>query len=531
MDTFLKSLKSCKFFFTNFNKRKWLGNIDFFIFLLSIVLAFEIFSIRGNVDLGLGDEGYLWYGADRVFHGEVPIRDFESYAPGRYYWSAFFFKLWKPGLICLRLSESVFQAFGLFFGLLAAKRFTHNRWELAAIGLVLALWMYPEYKVFDCAIPIMAVFAGLKISESPSWIVCWFAGFLMSLGLFVGLNHGLYLFVSVPIILLVNSKKIKISRWGAVGIGMAVGFIPYIRLFLFSKDFFPAFFKEFLRVKERGDNVHVPVPWPWTVHWSTGWDSYSFAAYLFGVLFLVVPIFYLFNIYSRFYPLEKIKTVNQFNLICATIGLVYLHYAFSRADYQHLAVALSPFWLSFFGYEQASPSWRKVRIFLGVVISILSIGVQAQWIQYFNSQQYGWVERPIGEDKILMNPKTAMAIDGAQEIVGQLKSGENILFLPHLPSLYAVFGLKSPIWATYVIFPLLSWEQEQAIQEMERNNVVWAVIDNEPLDGQNDLSFQNENPQFWKYLMEHFQIARKNYLFWDCYLLRRNDTERKSPSP
>ncbi len=68
---------------------------------------------KGRVGFNPADEGFLWYGVQRTVAGEVPLRDFQSYEPARYYWCAAGALLLGQGLVAMRLSEAVAQAIEL----------------------------------------------------------------------------------------------------------------------------------------------------------------------------------------------------------------------------------------------------------------------------------------------------------------------------------------------------------------------------------------------------------------------------------
>ena len=116
-------------------------------FALAATTVFGLFAWQGNAGFDLGDEGYLWYGAKQVMQGAVPMRDFMSYDPGRYYWSAAFMGLWgDDGIMSLRYAVAIFQAAALLVAIELIARTERRSSVLFVLLAVLALasWMLPR---------------------------------------------------------------------------------------------------------------------------------------------------------------------------------------------------------------------------------------------------------------------------------------------------------------------------------------------------------------------------------------------------
>ena len=156
---------------------------------LTLIAIIALFIFQGNKGFSLWDEGFLWYGVQRVMMGEVPIRDFMAYDPGRYYWSAALMSLWGDnGIMALRGAVAVFQAIGLFVGLLLIARTVkkQNIPYLLLSVITLVVWMFPRHKLFDISLSILSIAVLAFLVQSPTNRRYFFSGLCVGLVAILG---------------------------------------------------------------------------------------------------------------------------------------------------------------------------------------------------------------------------------------------------------------------------------------------------------------------------------------------------------
>ena len=217
------------------------------VFTLANFLVFALFLWQGNKGFNIADEGYLWYGAQRVMLGEVPLLDFRSYDPGRYYWSATLMSLWGDnGIMSLRWTLAIFQAIGLFVGLLLIARAEkiQNSLYLLLSSLTLVVWMYPRYKVFDISISILLIGVLTFLIQKPTRRRYFLTGLCVGLVAVFGRNHGVYgVAGSIGCIAWLSIKRSEgpglvksVIIWAT---GVLVGYMPIFFMALFVPGFAP----------------------------------------------------------------------------------------------------------------------------------------------------------------------------------------------------------------------------------------------------------------------------------------------------
>ena len=140
------------------------------------------------------------------------IRDFASYDPGRYLWSAFWFKLLgDSGIISVRLATAALSVFGLTCGL-SLRRVIQSNCMLAVMGVVLWLWMFHNSKRLITASRCLEVYFAVLLVEKPKVSRHFGVGIFLGLAAFFGRNHGFYGLIAYFLLILFIWHKLSRVR-------------------------------------------------------------------------------------------------------------------------------------------------------------------------------------------------------------------------------------------------------------------------------------------------------------------------------
>jgi len=488
------------------------------IVLLSLALATVSFLIQGDIGLDLGDEGHAWYATTRTALGDVPLRDFRSYDPGRYYWGAAWFKLLGPGIISLRIGMTIMQALGLVFGLLTLRRVVRRWWLLMILAVLLLTWMLPIFKAFESATVLALVWLAVRLLEAPTPARHFTAGVGIGLAAFVRLDHGLYGAIAFFLLLLVRavrSRTVPARDAGVVAAGMVVGYAPMLIMLVAVPGFFNGLVEHlafFIRITTWNGtpNLSKPVPWPWLAGaGSTLLESlYSVCV---GLLFIAVPVLYLAAaVILLRRSADDDAPGRRLVLAAGAVGVMYAHYTFARPDLEHLAQSINALIILGAGLLATLAGRRRVIAIalvlpLVVTVSALTAGVKSRAYRWAAETDAPYVPTRIADDVLWLHPGVAVFLETVRRTADDLVApGERILIAPHWPALYAMLGRESPTWEVYFIFPESEERQRRVIGDLQRRNAAVVLLGDLYLDGRADLHFSKTYPLVYRHVMERY---------------------------
>lgn len=487
-----------------------------FLWLLPAALVGLSFVWQGHTDFNLWDEGFLWYGAQRVLAGEVPIRDFLAYDPTRYYWAAAIMGvLGNDGVISLRLGAALCQAVGLVLTLNLISR-SDNRlgrtdilFLLASI-IVLMLWMYVYYKVYDVVAALLLVAVLAWFLDKPYTYRTFWLGVCVGFVATIGRNHGVYALVGCAgAMAYTNIGRKDLAAWleplPVIAAGIALGFAPVWVAMLVVDGFASAFLDSIRYLFEmNATNLPLPVPWPWhsgLLSMPKGLAVHGFFAGLCFVALLVFPsvaIPWIVVCKTRNMP------INPAVVAAAFLSVPYAHYAFSRADVPHLSFAIFPMLIGcLLVVQELQPRFKWPLLGAVVAVSVLlMLPLQPIGKCYI---VHRCVDVSIAGDVIHVPEKKAAEVRILQKLVADYAPGESsFLVTPSWPGAYPLFHQKSPVFDIYTLLKRSDAFQQKEIASLVEAKPSLVVMVEEPLDGGSSHFLKNANSLIYAYVLENF---------------------------
>ena len=482
---------------------------------LTAFTVFALYRWQGSMGFNLADEGFLWYGAKRVLLGEVPIRDFMAYDPGRYYWSgAIMALLGNSGIMALRVAISIFQAIGLFVGLLLIARNLKKQsfFYVLLSAATLTFWMFPRYKLFDISISILSIWVLAFLVQSPTSRRYFFTGICVGLIATFGRNHGVYAVVGcVGLMLWLNIKRTegpRLIRAFAVYVsGVIVGFSPILFMTLLVPGFASAFWDSIcFQFEIKATNLPLPIPWPWLVNINSLPIGDAVRGVLVGLFFIATIVFGVLSIVWITWQKFHNRQVSSELVSTSFLGLPYAHYAFSRADVDHLALGIFPLLVGCLVLLATLPV--KIRWPTALILCTASIWVShifhPGWQCYIDKR---CVTVEISGSNLQVDPSTANDVALLRNLAGRYAAnGESFISTPFWPGAYALLDRKSPMWEIYALFPRTNAFELAEIERLKSARPKFSVVLDLPLDGRNELRFSNTHPLIYQYIHNNFKL-------------------------
>lgn len=491
-------------------------------FYVATVAALSItglwFWLTWRWGFDLADEGYYWYGAQRLLRGEVPLRDFSSYDIGRYYWAAGFMHIMgDDGPFAARLSAAAYQVLGTLLGvficLVALQREGSARWIFALlVAYSLTLWVRPYYKAYDHAtsISIVAMLVlMLKTTKPSAWLL---AGLCLGIAAIMGRNHGIYgsaAAILVISVLLINapSRRAVVVLCGYFVLGVLIGFSPTLIMMLCIDGFMAAFVDSIvLIVKHGATNIALPVPWPWSVE--TGKVDFLVTAQnlAIGIGFVFLLAFPLIGILALAFSRFDLGSDARKVFVAATAAAIpYAHYAFSRSDVTHLSLAIFPSLIGLLAAGGAMKGLRPIGLAVGVLAvsfitappKVLHSLIKNDWVKANIAGEQLWIKPDLFERLQLINKEL-------QELTS--RSGK-FLALPNMIGIHAIFRTQMTVFDIYPIIPRDRDFEAQEIRRLESSLPEIVLLSDHALDGNPELRYSRIHPLIYRWITSKYELT------------------------
>lgn len=481
------------------------------------------FIIQWRFGFGWSDEGLLWYASQRTFLGEVPILDFYSYDPGRYYWVSLFFHLTgNTGLFSLLVAGAAFGAIGLASIWYAmAKAGAPWKIRLICASLIVVALGFPRHKVYEQSLSLtlcaLLFFTLTNKDNARQWFIF---GFATGIAAFIGRNHGVFFvasFLLVALYMLISKRTRSLpsaTAWFVTGV--VAGYLPMLTLIAFQPGFLEALIHSLLETSNW--QLPLPIPFIWVADLSGEVSVDLIQTIAIGMASILIPMIYILGIYLLLSKKQEATTYKAVTLMgaCCIAGIPYMHQAFQRADFSHIAQATLPSIPAAISLAYYLALQHKKIISALLLITTFAV-VVACWLPAEPAIKY-WrlfrVEPPaasvvdISGKEFYVDSYQAAVISAIRQAVQKCNIGKDeILAAPHFPGIYALLGAKAPFWEMYYLYKRSEEFQQNHIRAIYNTKLV-VLSQEATVDGLERLKLRNTNSLLIDYLNKTFRALK-----------------------
>jgi len=473
--------------------------------------------VARNIGFDLSDEGYLWYGTQRLLHGEMPMRDFLAYDLGRYIYSALFLYAFQDsGLMSIRFAASFLISFlvalVVFITISAEKERTLLPKSIygLTVGFLALLLVYPYYKVFDLTASVVLVLSIYSLFLRPNFTSWSLLGFVVGSIAVVNRNHGVYGVLASLLaysLLLVTPavKKPHFKELGIWGFGIFIGYLPTLMAFVFVDGFFNSFLNGIQEQLRNGQtNISLPVPWPWTVDIKVlGWVT-SFPYIVKGFGFLLLLGFSIFGVMFILRHRNRVRTDASAFAAALCVAIPYSHYAFSRADITHLTLSLYPVMI---GLLTIPVGVRlETRILFTVLLTTLTCTIsRSPPVLFYADMGRDWEKIRVRTDELFVRRTVAESYERLTGLIESQKSyATSFVALPDMPGLHAIYESRIPIYDIYILSVTDPSREKTETQMLSKYRPNLILISDEALDSDEMLRFSILRPYMYKWINDNY---------------------------
>lgn len=489
------------------------------LMLLAGLYWYLVFVTQWRYGFAPGDEGLLWYISQRTLHGDVPILDWSSYDPARYYWCAVWFKLLgDDGLLQLRIADAAFGLLGYTAVMAAILHARMPRVIAIVIAVVLCMMFcvvrHKSYEQSESLVLVACAYLVLCRKWRYRWLVL---GIATGVAAFIGRNCGVYFVAAsflLPILIWLQSDRLSrkldlhaIIQWG---LGVLIGYSPLLCMVAANPAFRDAFMQSVLAGSWQ---IPLPIQWPWTVAWRGSLTQYQHQLQLLSIFCAILPISYIAALAKSIGAHRNEPAMSALTGAAGIAGLSFLHHGFDRADFAHLAQATMPVVIAVAAFCMLL--WRETdfpkRLFSAVYgLSTLAI-VIALWAPLQPSVQYhaspgNYAGMSIHGERVHVPAPFKALVDAAQSALSGCSRRDGQLLVPRTPGVYAVLGLKAPYRELYYMKAVPVEIQNAYISALIRARTGIVMLDRtETIDDRADFRLPESYPLLVAFIESNYR--------------------------